>query len=269
MDVAGKTVFITGGAGGIGGGIAEAFVERGARVVLADIDHALAAAAASPFGKAALAVELDVASPQSWKSARAAAETAFGAVDILCNNAGVATPLQPLEEVTPDDFAGVFSINVAGVHNGVVAFAAGMKARRSGHIVNTSSVNGLLPHGRFGVYTASKFAILGLSDALRQELEPFGVGVSTLFPGLTRSCMSLRSDSPAAADKARAAALEAAMMEPVWLGRAVVRAVERNDAYIVTHPAYRAAVEARAAAILAAFGEPAQPGYGVASAASG
>lgn len=262
MEIAGKTAFITGGGGGIGAGVAEAFVEHGARVICADVDRDHAEAVAARFGDSALAIELDVVSAQSWSRARAAAEAAFGPVDILCNNAGVATPLQPLEEVTPDAFARVFAVNVFGVYNGVAAFAGSMKARRAGHIVNTSSVNGLLPHGQFGTYTASKFAVLGLSDALRQELAPFGVGVSTLFPGLTRSRMSMRADSPAAADKTRAAALDAAMMEPIWLGRAVVRAVERNDAYIVSHPGYRAAFETRVAGLLAAFGDPAQPGYG-------
>ncbi len=87
------------------------------------------------------------------------------------------------------------------------------------------------------------------------------MGVSTLFPGLTRSRMSLSPDSPAAGDKERAAAIAANMMEPIWLGRAVVRAIEENQPYIISHPGYRPTFEERCRKILAAFGEPAQPGY--------
>ena len=104
--------------------------------------------------------------------------------------------------------------------------------------------------------------MLGLSDALRQELAADGIGVSTLFPGLTRSRMA-ETDVLAAvgADPERAARVRANMMEPVWLGRATVKAVLGNQAYIITHPDCRAALEQRHAQLLAAFGEPAQPGY--------
>lgn len=254
MELQGKVAFITGGGGGIGGGIALAFAEKGMRLVLADIDLAHAQAQAREFGASAIAVELDVTSSDSWAAARDAAFARFGDVDVLCNNAGIAAPLMPLDQLAPDAFSRVMAVNVTGVYNGVAAFATHMRARGSGHIVNTSSVNGLLPFANFAAYSASKFAVLGLSDALRAEMAGHGIGVSTLFPGLTRSRMSLAADSPAAASGA-------AMMEPIWLGRAVVAAIEANQAYIVTHPGYRPMFEARCANLLAAFGEPAQPGY--------
>jgi short-subunit dehydrogenase len=154
------------------------------------------------------------------------------------------------------------AINVAGVFNGTRTFAPEMVRRRAGHIVNTSSMNGLTPFGSFAAYSASKFAVLGLSDALREELAPAGVGVSTLFPGLTRSRMAQHDAAASAADDPeRAAMIEANMMDPLWLGRAVVKAVQNDEAYIVTHPAYRDSLAARQQRILAAFGEPAQPGY--------
>jgi NAD(P)-dependent dehydrogenase (short-subunit alcohol dehydrogenase family) len=261
MQLAGKVAFISGGGGGIGGGMAEAFVETGMSVVLADIDANHAREAAARFGDKALALPLDVTRLDSWTAARDAAAERFGPVDVLCNNAGVSTPRTPLDEVSPDEFARVMAINLTGVHNGVVAFAGGMRARGAGHIVNTSSVNGLVPFGTFAAYSASKFAVLGLSDALRQELAPHGVGVSTLFPGLTRSRMSL--DPQVGADKGGIdrAALEANMMDPLWLGRAVARAVEENRPYVITHPEYKPGLEARFREILDAFGEPAQPGY--------
>jgi short-subunit dehydrogenase len=145
------------------------------------------------------------------------------------------------------------AINVTGVFNGIKTFAPQMIARGSGHIVNTSSMNGLSPFGSFAAYSASKFAVLGLSDALRDELAPAGVGVSTLFPGLTRSRMA-EADVGGAGSRAN-------MMDPLWLGRAVVRAVENDEPYIITHPEYRDSLAARHERIMAAFGEPAQPGY--------
>jgi short-subunit dehydrogenase len=170
---------------------------------------------------------------------------------VLCNNAGISTGFKPLIELSPEEFERVMAINVTGVFNGIKTFAPHMVSRGSGHIVNTSSMNGLSPFGSFAAYSASKFAVLGLSDSLRDELMPAGVGVSTLFPGLTRSRMS-ESDN---------AVSRANMMDPVWLGRAVVRAVQNNEPYIVTHPQYRDSLATRHERILAAFGEPAQPGY--------
>lgn len=262
--LAGKTVFVTGGGGGIGGGLALAFAEAGARIVLADIDVAFAyeEAAKLPVEVETLVLPLDVRVLNSWNKARGAAEERFGTVDVLCNNAGVSSGFKPLVEVGPEEFERLMAINVTGVYNGIRTFAPGMITRGSGHIVNNSSMNGLTPFGSFAAYSASKFAVLGLSDALREELAPSGVGVSTLFPGLTRSRMA-ESDmaGPIADDPDRLAAIRANMMDPVWLGRAVVRAVEHNEPYIVTHPEYRDGLAARQERILAAFGEPAQPGY--------
>jgi NAD(P)-dependent dehydrogenase (short-subunit alcohol dehydrogenase family) len=253
-----KTVLITGGGGGIGGGMAEAFVEAGMQVVLADIDLGFAQAKAAGLGSAARAIQLDVISLGSWDAASAE----IGDVDILCNNAGIAQPFQSLLDTSLELFDRIMNINVSGVYNGIRTFAPAMKTRKSGHIVNTSSVNGLIPHGPFAAYCASKFAVLGLSDSLRQELEPFGVGVSVLFPGLTRSRMSMCVKDDMGLDDATFAGIEANMMDPLWMGRAVVRAVEANEPYIITHPDHRGTLEQRHAAIIAAFGEPAEPGYG-------
>jgi short-subunit dehydrogenase len=151
------------------------------------------------------------------------------------------------------------AVNVRGVFLGCQAFMPEFKARGSGHIVNTSSVNGQLPHQTFAVYSASKFAVSALSEAIHDELAPFGVGVSILYPGLTRSRMSegQAPDLPEEAQKA----LSALMMEPIWLGRAVVRAVEKNELHIISHPEHLGTLKARMDRLYAAFGEPAQPGY--------
>ena len=261
MQVAGKIALVTGAGGGIGAGIVQALHEAGARVVLADISREWAEEQAAALGVDGLAVQLDVSSPESWAAAKASAEARFGPVDILCNNAGISMPRVPLDELDAGTFASLFDVNVTGVFNGIKAFVPEMKARGSGHVVNTSSVNGLVPFGTFAAYSASKFAITGLSEALRQELDPHGVGVSILYPGLTRSRMSLSPTLGAAGGKPVSPEIEAMMMEPIWLGRAVVRAIEANDLHIITHPGYLPGVEARHAALTAAFGEPAQPGY--------
>jgi NAD(P)-dependent dehydrogenase (short-subunit alcohol dehydrogenase family) len=243
--------------------MAQAFAERGARIVLADVNLAFAQEEAGklPPGTEVHVVELDVGSLDSWRATRRAAEDQLGTIDVLCNNAGISPGFKPLLEMTPAEFDRVMTINVTGVYNGIVIFAPAMVDQGDGHIVNTSSMNGLSPFGSFAAYSASKFAVLGLSDALREELAPAGVGVSTLFPGLTRSRMAEADAGSAASDPDRLAAIRANMMDPVWLGRAVVRAVEGNEPYIVTHPEYRAGLEERHKRILAAFGDPAQPGY--------
>jgi NADP-dependent 3-hydroxy acid dehydrogenase YdfG len=135
IELAGKTALITGGGGGIGGGMAEAFVEAGMNVMLADIELDFAQAKAAELGAAATAITLDVTSLESWASAKAIA----GEVDILCNNAGIAMPFQSLLDTDPALFERIMKINVTGVYNGIRTFAPAMKARKSGHIVNTSS----------------------------------------------------------------------------------------------------------------------------------
>jgi NAD(P)-dependent dehydrogenase (short-subunit alcohol dehydrogenase family) len=143
----GASVFITGGGGGIGGGMAQAFAERGARIVLADIDLRFAEeeAAKLPSGTEVVVVPIDVTSLESWASARQTAEARFGRIDVLCNNAGIASGFKPLTDMRPDAFARLMAVNVAGVYHGILTFAPAMTERRSGHIVNTSSMNGLNP----------------------------------------------------------------------------------------------------------------------------
>ncbi|MFA7587994.1 MAG: SDR family oxidoreductase [Novosphingobium sp.] len=259
MDIAGKVVIVTGGGGGIGAGIAEAFAEKGARVAVTDIILDYAQAEAERIGRGTIAMAHDVTSLESWNEVKRTVEAQLGPVDVLCNNAGVALPFKPMEDVSPAEFERVMAINLRGVYNGCITFMPEMKARRSVHIVNTASVNGLLPHGTFAVYSASKFAVVGLSEAIAQELAPFNVGVSILYPGYTRSRMSEGQVPDLAPDVM--AALKARMMEPIWLGRAVVTAVEENLLHVIPHPGHRPALEKRLENLFAHYGAPAQPGY--------
>src|SRR3546814_17829359 len=114
MNLEGKTAFITGGGGGIGNGMAQAFAERGMKLVLADIDPARARDQATAFGYDAIAVELDVTSSASWASARQVARDRFGSVGVLCNNAGVSLQPEPPSQDAPDDFARVIELNTIG-----------------------------------------------------------------------------------------------------------------------------------------------------------
>ncbi|MBW8785352.1 MAG: SDR family oxidoreductase [Novosphingobium sp.] len=259
MQLEGKVVLVTGGGGGIGAGMAEAFVERGARVAISDFNLDFARAEAERIGGGSIALAHDVTDLASWAAVKREIEGQLGPVEVLCNNAGIAVPFMPLEEIAPEAFARLLAVNVTGVYNGVRTFVPEMKARGAGHLVNTSSLNGLLPYATSAAYSATKFAVAGMSEALSIELAPFGIGVSILYPGLTRSRMSERHLP--GADAAAMLAMRARMMEPVWLGRAVVRAVEENTLHIITHPDHRPALEARFDAILAAHGEPAQPDY--------
>lgn len=253
MDVKDKVVLVTGGGSGIGAGIAEAFVEKGARVAIADINASYSAEVKERLGEGVMAVDLDVTDPASWARMKDEVEAAFGPVDVLVNNAGLSHQFKPIEQMDDAEFDRLFAVNVKGVFLGCTSFVPEMKARGLGHIVNVSSANGLIPFGSFSAYSASKFAVVGLSEGLQQELAPHGVGVSILYPGLTRSRMAeaqlgTRMDP-------------AVVMEPVWLGRAVVRAVEDNRLHVISHPDIRQAVEKRLEVLFGDFGEPAQPGY--------
>jgi NAD(P)-dependent dehydrogenase (short-subunit alcohol dehydrogenase family) len=262
MSLMGKLALVTGGGGGIGAGIAAALIEQGARVVIADLDERHLAEATAQLGGQATTYQIDVTDRASWAAAQTQIEAELGPLDILCNNAGIATPRGLIDEMDPALFDRVVAVNITGVFNGVQCFAPGMRARGRGHIVNTASVNGLLPFGSFTAYSASKCAVAGLSEALREELAPYGVGVSILYPGLTRSRMSLSPDVGASGGRPMTPQIEAMMMDPLWLGRATAQAIVDNAAHIITHPAYLPQVEARFAAITGSFGAPAQPGYG-------
>ncbi|MCB2077726.1 MAG: SDR family oxidoreductase [Novosphingobium sp.] len=255
MQLEGKTALITGGGGGIGAGIAEALVERGTKVAITDINLDFATAEAERIGGGAVAMQHDVTSLDSWADVVAQ----VGQIDVLCNNAGISQQFKPLVDVAPDEFARLLAINVTGVYNGIHTCVPPMIARGEGHVVNTSSLNGLLPHGPFAGYCATKFAVAGMSEALRIELEPKGIGVSILYPGLTRSRMS--ESQGGEMDPETAKILASRMMEPVWLGRAVADAIEQNCLHIITHPVHKPTLEARFTGILEAHGDPAQPDY--------
>ena len=183
-DLGGKVAVVTGGASGIGKGIATQLVAEGARVIIADIQRDAMAATAAEIG-AALAVHVDVSDPASVDAlARQAIET-FGAVHVVCNNAGIG-PLAPVADLTLDDWRWMIGVNLWGVIHGVHTFLPILKQNRDGgHIVNTASMAGLVAGPRLGAYAAAKYGVVGLTEVLAAELaaDNSRVGVSVLCPG--------------------------------------------------------------------------------------
>ena len=181
-DLKGRTAFITGGARGIGLGIGRAFAHAGVKLAIADIDPDSLAAAKSELAKltAVETFNLDVRDREAYARVADEAEARLGAVSILCNNAGVAAATR----LTYEFWDWMLGINLNGVINGIQTFLPRMLERGGGgHIVNTASGAGLAAEGSDLMYTTSKFAVVGMSEALRRELEPKQIGVTVLCPG--------------------------------------------------------------------------------------
>jgi NAD(P)-dependent dehydrogenase (short-subunit alcohol dehydrogenase family) len=182
----GAVVVITGGASGIGRGIALEVARRGAKVAIGDVhDERLAATLAEleALGAEAMSVRCDVTSDADVEAFRDAVIARFGHVDLLCNNAGVAV-LGPAERVLMEDWEWILQVNVLGIVRGVRAFVPAMLERGTGHVLNTASVAGIWAYTWDATpYITSKFAAYGMSEALARRLHPRGVGVSVLCPG--------------------------------------------------------------------------------------
>jgi NAD(P)-dependent dehydrogenase (short-subunit alcohol dehydrogenase family) len=249
--IEGRTAFVTGGASGIGLAIVEALVAEGARVVMADWNAEAVDREARRIGGAVVAQQLDVTDRAGWAAAKVRAEAAFGPVEILVNNAGIGPDLNELADMPPDSFDRLVGIKLTGTFNGITTFAADMRARGEGHIVNTASMAGLMASARLGAYTASKFAVVGLSEVLRAEMEPHGVGVSVLCPGMVRT--NLAANTPASQRPAGMPSGMEAGIDPALVGTDVIAAIRANRLYIITHGEYGTFVAERAARLQRAF----------------
>src|SRR5215472_10419781 len=187
----GRVAVVTGAASGIGFGLSERFVAEGMRVVMADVDApALAEAADLLAGRRAevLPVTTDVSDGDQVDSLRDRALEAFGAVHVVCNNAGVSGTGRPLWEMSRRDWEWVMGVNLWGVINGIRSFVPVLLQQDAGHVVNTASMAGVIP-GVLGSYSVTKHAVVALSEALHFQLLPLGapVGVSVLCPGWVRT----------------------------------------------------------------------------------
>lgn len=263
-NLRGRTAFITGAASGIGLGMARAFAEAGMNLVLTDVngdDLAAAGARLADEGATVLAQRLDVTDRTAWREAGDAAESRFGGIDLLCNNAGIVAMGWDVDTLPPDLWDLTVAINLNGLFYGTHEILPHMKRRaRGGHIVNTGSVSSLRGRASHAVYVATKHAVLGFSESLAQEVRPHGIGVSILCPGhvntnLNRNSQRRRdnvaADASPGGEDAGITGPEA--LDPLSVGRRVREAVEDDRFFIITHPDYRSIVEARHAELMAAF----------------
>ena len=259
-----RVAVVTGGGSGIGRGMALSFAGEGMNVVIADIEQDAAervAAEVRGIGVKAIAVRTDVADPSALEALAERSFEAFGAVHLLCNNAGVFIGGK-LSETAAEEWAWLLAVNLLGVVSGVQAFLPRLRAQGGeSHIVNTGSISGLYPTPFQGAYSASKYAVVGYSERLRVELEDENIGVSVLCPSgvRTRITESRRNRheqfggpvvSPA---PPRAQATRSDVLDPLEVGRIVVRGIKENRLYIHTHLSFKPRYEERFAHILADF----------------
>jgi NAD(P)-dependent dehydrogenase (short-subunit alcohol dehydrogenase family) len=255
----GKVAVVTGGAGGIGRGMALAFAEAGMRVAIADIDERAleeTAAELADRGGDVLATPVDVSKLASVTAMADQVFERFGETHLLCNNAGVST-FAMMDDLTEEDWCWVLGVNLAGVSNGLLAFLPRMKGQRGEkHIVNTASIAGMVALPLLGPYIASKYAVVGISEALRIEGGGYGLSCSVLCPGSVNTGIVAsarnRPDALGGPSHEVNPIVQAGIdrgMDPVDVGRIVRQAVIDDDPYIFTHIEQRPAVEARIAEI--------------------
>ncbi|QJU55644.1 SDR family oxidoreductase [Herbiconiux sp. KACC 21604] len=255
----GRSAFVTGGDSGIGLGIARALVAEGARVALCGLTDDSVRAAVAELSRSGVArgFVLDVRDREAFESVARELDESQGGIDILVNNAGVGF-LTPTIEAEFEHWDWVLGINLTGVFNGVKTFVPRMLASgREGHVVSTASVGGLLGTPG-GLYVAAKFGVVGLMEALRNELHGTRIGVSVLAPGIVRTNIAdgPRPPGEVASESPGGASLDdlyVAPMEPDDVGRAVVAGILNDDLYILTHGEHRPFLAERFEAILASL----------------
>ena len=281
-DVKGKAVYVTGGASGIGLGIARVFHEAGAKVVIGYLDEQHIGDALKQFpanDPRVHAIKHDVMDRDGWERAAQEIEKKFGALHILVNNAGVGLQA-PASTGTYKDWEWGLGVNLWGPIYGIHTYVPRMLASKQGsQIVTTTSTSGILPGSGAGIYTVSKIAAVGLMEELRQELRNTNIGTSCFIPGLTATNIgqsesyrpaSLKNEGPPAlapgaqprppgagpprlprpASDAGGGPAAVRPMDPMVAARFVLNGVLNNDLFIVAEPEYRLGVEARCNALL-------------------
>jgi NAD(P)-dependent dehydrogenase (short-subunit alcohol dehydrogenase family) len=267
-DFKGKTAYITGGGSGIGLSMARAFGRQGMNIVLADIDEAAAKAAAERLTSEqikAKGVHVDVGDRNSVRASALEAVSAFGKVHIVCNNAGVAVGGM-FGMMKERDWDWIIDVNLKGVVYGAETFVPLIKSHgEGGHMINTASVAGMISGPGLEPYSATKYAVVAMSEGWALQLSAENIGVSVLCPGFVRTRIhesnrarqdryggvNAEVDPGIAATRDMASQAVLSGIDPDVVGARVVEAVKNGELYIFTHPTMRPVIEMRLAAIRA------------------
>lgn len=277
QEVSGKTAFITGGASGMGLGMALAFAKAGMKVVITDVRKAALEEAMKDLagaGREVLPIVLDVTDRERWVRAADEAEREFGPIHVLALNAGVGV-LGPMQTATYKDWDFNIGVNIGGVVNGLVTMLPRMLAHgEEGHIVATSSTGGFSAVGGAGLYCTAKFAVAGMMESLATDLKDTRIGVSCFFPGPVQTHLGetthatrpehLRNPGPPAPEtppregeppRRPANPDRSLFMTKEEAGERVLRGIRRGDLFIMSHPEFRDGIIARNEALLRAIPE--------------
>jgi NAD(P)-dependent dehydrogenase (short-subunit alcohol dehydrogenase family) len=270
MEIAGTTAFITGGASGIGFGIAQRLLANGAKLVLADIrqdhlDEAKQFFEERQEGRNVHTIRLDVSDREQMREAAKECEAVMGGPDILVNNAGI-DPSGPFEQLTYQDWDYGLAINLLGPINGVMEFAPGMRRRgRGGHIVNTASLAGVTPMmSAMAVYAVAKAGVITLTESIKDSMAQDNIGVTVLMPGPIKSRIHesgqnrperFRDGSGIRDNEEQLAKRVVAdsWMEATDVGDMIVDAIRNNKLYVSTHGNWKAQVTQRFQDIIASM----------------
>lgn len=274
-ELSGKTAVITGGADGIGRNLAQTLGKAGMNIVLADIETEKLAATEHELAQAqipVLAIEMDVAVQADWQRAADAVVNRFGKVHMLINSAGVAGGIGAIETLDDPGWRWTFDVNVMGLVYGAHTLVPLMKEHgEQSWLINVASMAGLggVPYG--GAYTATKAAVVALSESWSQELSRDNIQVSVLAPAFVQTGIHLShrnrqaryaTDKEPTADVIQVAKTTAQAVENgidvEIVGKRVLEALQAGEFYIFTHPSYQAVTDRRSAAISSAFNQAAQ-----------
>ncbi|MEC9253180.1 MAG: SDR family NAD(P)-dependent oxidoreductase [Pseudomonadota bacterium] len=275
-DVTGKVAFITGGASGMGLAMARSFAAAGMKVAIADVEQDALDRVKAEFDASnaeVITLQVDVTDRAAMEAAADATEAAFDKVHVLVNNAGVAVG-GSLDQMSYEDWDWVMGVNLDGVVNGLQAFVQRIKAHgEGGHVVNTASLAGHFAIPGLGVYTATKYAVVGISETLRADLKQHDIGVSVLCPGVVNTNifdsgrnrpshlqgetdtakMVLSEDVAEPEREQRMAEMMAQALDPAVVGDMVLHSIQEDEFYIFSHPEVEPMVSGRAAEVTDAF----------------
>ena len=239
-EIKGKLAIVTGAASGIGRATAVELARRGAHLAISDLDRSGLAETAKrieALGSGVTTYLLDVADRDAVYAFAQDIETSHGGADIVINNAGVAQ-IARIDELTYDDFEWVMNIDFWGMVYGTKAFLPQLRAKGAGHIVNVSSLFGLVAVPSQAAYNSAKFAIRGFTEALRHEMKGTGIAVSCVHPGgiktnIVRNARFLQSTQATVREEAVSGFDRLARTTPERAGQVIVRGIERNKPRIL------------------------------------